>query len=79
MPFFWENAHFVHKVILIAIKSTFSFTPLVEIRKNYEAKMCLGLPTEVRQIQWYAQSRDQDLCLRKHWTEPKGVKLCIFC
>ena len=33
-----------------AIKGTSSFTPPVEIRKNYEAKMCLGLPREVKQI-----------------------------
>ena len=48
-----------------ATKGTSSFTPP---RKNYEAKMCLGLPREV----------NQDPCLCKHWTEPKGVELGIF-
>ena len=33
-----------------AIKGTSSFTPPNEIRKNHEAKMCIGLPREVKQI-----------------------------
>ena len=33
-----------------AIKGTSSFTPPVEIRKNYKAKMHLGLPREVKQF-----------------------------
>ena len=31
-----------------AIKGTSSFTPPNEIRKNHEAKMCIGLPREVK-------------------------------
>ena len=33
-----------------AIKGTSSFTPPNEIRKNHEAKMCIGLLREVKQI-----------------------------
>ena len=33
-----------------AIKGSSSFTPPVEIRKNYVAKMSLGLPREAKQI-----------------------------
>ena len=32
---FWENAQCVHKVIKTAIKSIFSFTTPVEIRRKY--------------------------------------------
>ena len=32
------------------LKGTSSFTPPVEIRKNYVAKMSLGLPREAKQI-----------------------------
>ena len=47
---FWENAQRVHtKLFELLLKNTFSFTSLVEIRKNCGAKMCLGLSTEVRQ------------------------------
>ena len=33
-----------------AIKGTSSFTQPNEIRKSHEAKMCIGLPREVKQI-----------------------------